>query len=215
MVSGPGHTGPKGISENTNAKDRNTFFKTYDRMQRSDRLDVVDSLIISSLSRNAKQSTFEIWDILRGFGHKISQEEIESRISILENKGIIKNYTIAVDPRKIPGRVTRVDLVRFRTSQALPRRLEGLKKYLRDAPFVVYSGRTRGSYDWITVKSFLSSDMADEESDIYRNLFGDILQTFEVYDFIPQTDISLHGLAYTETEYARFLKEWAPPFVGK
>ena len=184
------------------------------RMQNADRIDRVDSLIISALSRDARQSLFEIWDILRGLGHDISQEEIESRISSMEKRGIIRNYTITVDPKKIPGRVTRVDLVRFRTSQALPRRLEGLKKYLRDAPFVVYSGRTRGSYDWITVKSFISSDMADEESDIYRNLFGDILQTFEVYDFIPQTNISLHGLTYTETEYKRFLKEWAPPFIG-
>ena len=52
---------------------------------------------------------------------------------------------------------------------------------------MVYSGKTLGGYDWITVKSFLSKDMAYEENDVYRNLFGDILQTYEVYDFVPQT----------------------------
>lgn len=178
-------------------------------------VDTVDEAIISALSQNSKQDIFEIWDFLRGCGHNIPQEEIESRIADLEEQQVIKNYTISVDPKKIPGRVVRVDLVTFRTSQALPKRLEGLKKYLNDAPFVVYSGRTRGGYDWITVKSFLSDEMADEENDIYRNLFGDIIQTFEVYDFVPHTVASLHGLAYTEAEYNRFLKEWAPPFIGK
>ncbi|RNJ77472.1 MAG: Lrp/AsnC family transcriptional regulator [Nitrosopumilus sp. H8] len=178
-------------------------------------VDKVDELIISGLSHNSRQSTFEMWDFLKGFGYNISQEEIESRISVLEEEGVIRNYTISVDSNKIPTRVIRVDLVTFRTSQALPKRLEGLKKYLNDAPFVVFSGRTRGGYDWITVKSFLSNEMADEENDIYRNLFGDIIQVYEVYDFLPQTDASLAGLTYTESEYKRFLKEWAPPFIGK
>ena len=178
-------------------------------------VDRVDELIISALSQNSKQSNFELWDFLKGFGHNISEEEIESRKQILEEDGIIKKYTISVDSKKLPGRVIRVDLVTFRTSQALPKRLEGLKKYLNDAPFVIFSGKTRGGYDWITIKSFLTLEMADEENDIYRNLFGDILQTYEVYDFIPQTDASLYALTYTEAEYKRFLKEWFPPFIGK
>ena len=89
-----------------------------------------------------------------------------------------------------------------------------MKKYLNEAPFVLFSGRTRGGYDWITVKSFLSNEMADEENDIYRNLFGDIIQTYEVYDFVPQTEASIYALTYTEGEYKKFLKEWAPPFIG-
>ena len=178
-------------------------------------VDKIDEIIISGLGRNSRQSTFELWDFLKGFGHNVPQEEIESRISALEEEGVIKNYTIAVDSKKIPGRVIRVDLVTFRTSQALPKRLAGLRKYLNDAPFVMFSGRTSGGYDWITVKSFLSNEMAYEESDIYRNLFGDIIQVYEVYDFIPQTAASLNGLTYTEAEYKRFLKEWIPPFIGK
>lgn len=178
-------------------------------------VDRIDELIISVLSQNSRQGTSEIWDFLKGFGYNVSEEEIESRRQVLEDEGIIKSYTISVDVKKLPGRVIRVDLVTFRTSQALPKRLEGLRKYLKDAPFVVFSGKTRGGYDWITIKSFLTSDMADEENDIYRNLFGDILQTYEVYDFIPQTGASLYALTYTESEYRKFLKEWAPPFIGK
>ena len=178
-------------------------------------VDKIDELIISALSQNSRQTNFELWDFLKGFGHNVAEEEIESRKQVLEEEGIIKKYTISIDSRKLPGRVIRVDLVTFRTSQALPKRLEGLKKYLKDAPFVIFSGKTRGGYDWITIKSFLSSEMADEENDIYRNLFGDILQTYEVYDFVPQTDASLYALTYTEAEYKRFLKEWVPPFIGK
>lgn len=175
----------------------------------------MDELILSALSRDSRQGAGEIWDFLKGFGHNVPREEIESRIQALEDGGVIRGYTVSVDPAKLPGRTVRVDLVTFRTSQALPRRLEGLRKYLADAPFVVFSGRTRGGYDWITVKSFHSAEMADEESDIYRNLFGDILQTYEVYDFVPQTEASLYALSYTEPEYKRFLREWAPPFIGK
>lgn len=177
-------------------------------------IDKVDELIISALSQNSKQGAFEIWDFLKGFNYNLTEEEIESRISKLEEDGIIKGYTITVDSKKIPHKVVRVDLVTFRTSQALPKRLAGLKKYLNDAPFVLFSGRTRGGYDWITVKSFLSNEMADEENDIYRNLFGDIIQTYEVYDFVPQTEASIYALTYTEEEYKKFLKEWAPPFIG-
>lgn len=175
----------------------------------------MDELIISALSQNSKQVTFEIWDFLKGFNYNLTEEEIESRISKLEEEEIIKGYTITVDVKKIPHRVIRVDLVTFRTSQALPKRLEGLKRYLNDAPFVLFSGKTRGGYDWITVKSFLSNEMADNENDIYRNLFGDIIQTYEVYDFVPQTEASVYALTYTEEEYKKFLKEWVPPFIGQ
>ena len=177
-------------------------------------IDKVDELIISTMTENSRQKVFEIWDFLRGYNYNLTEEDIESRISKLEENGVIKGYTITVDIKKMPHRVVRVDLVTFRTSQALPKRLDGLKKYLDDAPFVLFSGRTRGGYDWITIKSFLSNEMADEESDIYRNLFGDIIQIYEVYDFIPQTNASFYALSYTEKEYKKFLKEWAPPFIG-
>lgn len=178
-------------------------------------VDAVDRLILSALSQDARQSSFELWDYLRGHGRNISSEEIESRIKTLEENGTIKGYTISVDSRKIPGRVIHIDLVQFRSSQALPKRLKGFKKYHSQAPFVVFSGKTLGGYDWITVKSFLNKEMAYEEHDIYRNLFGDILQIYEVYDFVPQTEASLYALTYTETEYKKFMHEWMPPFLGQ
>jgi hypothetical protein len=107
------------------------------------------------------------------------------------------------------------EIVRFKVSQHLASRLEGLKKYLTGAPFIMFSGRTRGRYDWITCQAFLSEEMADEETDIFRNSFGDIIQTYEVYDFIPVREASFHSLTYTNKEYREFLDEWIPPFSGR
>jgi DNA-binding Lrp family transcriptional regulator len=174
-------------------------------------LDNIDELILSTLSKNSEQDVKEIWDFLNGCGHRLTEEEIETRITRLEQNGVIAGYTISVDSTKIRRRVIRVVLLTFRTSQHLPKRLEGLKKYLADAPFVLFSGRTRGGIDWISVQSFPSEEMADEESDICRNVFGDIIQSYEVYDFMSIRDPSFHSLVYTSTDYKKFLEQWISP----
>lgn len=51
--------------------------------------DEIDELIISALSKDSRQDSAEVWDFLRGFGHNISQEEIESRITNLIDEGEI------------------------------------------------------------------------------------------------------------------------------
>jgi len=178
-------------------------------------IDNIDELILSALSKDSKQDTREIWDFLRDNGYNLSEDEIESRILRLEDDKVITGYTISVNTKKIRRRIIRVALVRFKFSQHLPSRIEGLKKYSADAPFVLFSGRTRGGYDWICVQSFLNEEMADEESDIYRNLFGDIIQSYEVYDFIPMKEPSYHSLTRIPEEYKRFLDEWIPPFLGR
>ncbi|MEP6576498.1 MAG: histidine kinase [Nitrososphaerota archaeon] len=178
-------------------------------------IDTVDDVILSALSKDAKQDIHEIWDYLRESGYELTIDDIECRIKTLEDDGAISHYTIAVNSNKIKHRIIRVALVTFRNSQHLPSRLDGLKKYLADAPFVLYSGKTRGGYDWICVQVFPSENIADQESDIYRNLFGDIIQTYETYDLLPLKEPSLHALTYTNKEYKRFLDEWIPPFLGK
>ena len=178
-------------------------------------VDAVDEMILSILSRNSKQDTIEIWDILRDHGYYLTEKEIESKITKLQDQGVIKQYTISVDTKKLRRRIMRIALVKFKVSQHLGSRLEVLKKYLSDAPFVMFCGRTRGGYDWITCQAFLSEEMADEESDIFRNLFGDIIQTYEVYDFIPAREASFQALTHTSKEYRKFLDEWVIPFLGR
>tara|TARA_Y100001963_G_C6760890_1_gene439421 strand:- start:305 stop:838 length:534 start_codon:yes stop_codon:yes gene_type:complete len=175
--------------------------------------DEIDELIISALSKDSRQDSAEIWDFLRGFGHSITREEIESRISKLCEEGVITGYSITINPIKLPQRIIRTTLITFKVSQSLRKRTESLKKYLTDAPFVIFSGSTKGGLDWITIRAFPSVEIADEETDIFRNLFGDIIQTYQVYDFAPTKEVSLHALSYTEKEHKEFLKEWMPPFL--
>ena len=175
--------------------------------------DEIDELIISALSKDSRQDSAEVWDFLRGFGHNISQEEIESRITNLIDEGVITGYSITINPKKLPQRIIRTTLITFKVSQSLKKRTESLEKYLGDAPFVVFSGSTKGGLDWITIRAFPSVEIADEETDIFRNLFGDIIQTYQVYDFAPTKEVSLHALSYTEKEHKEFLKEWMPPFL--
>ena len=175
-------------------------------------VDDVDELILSTLSKDSKQHTKEISDFLKDHGCSISEKEIESRIIKLEENGVITGYTISIDTKKINRRVIRVALVTFKTSQHLRSRIECLKKYLADAPFVIFSGRTRGGYDWISIQAFKTEETADEESDIYRNLFGDIIQSYAVYDFVSIKEPSFLSLMHSDKEYKRFLNEWIPTF---
>ena len=88
--------------------------------------DEIDELIISTLSKDSRQDSAEIWDFLRGFGHNITQEEIESRISKLTEEGVITGYSITIDPKKLPQRIIRTTLITFKVSQSLKKRTESL-----------------------------------------------------------------------------------------
>jgi DNA-binding Lrp family transcriptional regulator len=171
-------------------------------------LDAIDELILSALSKNAKQDLNEIRDYLNDYGYNLNTGEIDTRIKTLENEKVISGYTISIDANKVKHKLIRVVLVTFRSSQHLTTRMKVLKKFSDDAPFVLFSGRTRGGYDWITILLSSSLDNADEESDVYRNLFGDIIQDFEIYDFYPANGHNSNAFTYTSKEYTKFLGEW-------
>jgi DNA-binding Lrp family transcriptional regulator len=64
-------------------------------------LDNIDELILSTLSKNSRQDSKEIWDFLMGCGYTLTEEEIGSRIARLEAEGIIAGYTISVNSTNI------------------------------------------------------------------------------------------------------------------
>jgi Lrp/AsnC family leucine-responsive transcriptional regulator len=171
-------------------------------------LDAIDEIILSALSKNAKQDLSEIRDYLKGYGHNLNPDEIDTRIKTLENEKVISAYTICIDTNKVKLKIMRIILVTFRSSQHLTTRIRVLKKFSDDAPFVLFSGRIRGGYDWIAILLASSTENADEESDMYRNLFGDIIQNFEVYDFCPTKGPNSTAFTYTSKEYTKFLGEW-------
>ncbi len=171
-------------------------------------LDAIDELILSALSKNAKQDLNEMRDYLNDYGYNLNLGEIDTRIKTLEDEKVILGYTISIDTNRVKYKLMRVVLVTFRSSQHLTTRMKVLKKFSDDAPFVLFSGRTRGGYDWITILLSSSTEDADEESDIYRNLFGDIIQNFEIYDFYPTNGSNSNAFTYTRKEYTKFLGEW-------
>ena len=62
-------------------------------------------------------------------------------------------------------------------------RLEGLKKYFTDAPFVPLLWSHKTAMTWTSVQSFLTQEMAHQESQYYtfRRLFGDIIRWYITY----------------------------------
>ncbi|HEU4823168.1 MAG TPA: hypothetical protein VFS97_07070 [Nitrososphaeraceae archaeon] len=80
---------------------------------------------------SSKQDTVEIWDILRDHDCYLTEKEIESKITKLQDEGVIKQYTITVDTKKLRHRIIRIALVRLRVSQHLGGRFEGLKIFVR------------------------------------------------------------------------------------
>ena len=58
-------------------------------------VDTVDELILSALSRNSKQDTIEIWDLLRDRGYSLTEEEIESKLPNFKMKENKELYNIS------------------------------------------------------------------------------------------------------------------------
>ncbi len=171
-------------------------------------LDAIDELILSALSKNAKQDLNEMRDYLNDYGYNLNLGEIDTRVKTLEDEKVISRYTINIDTSRVKHKLMRVVLVTFRSSQHLTTRIKVLKKFSDEAPFVLFSGRTRGGYDWIAILLSSSTENADEESDIYRNLFGDIIQNFEIYDLYPINGSNSNAFTYTSKEYTKVLGEW-------
>ncbi len=122
----------------------------------------IDELILSALSKNS-QDLNEMRDYLNDYGYNLNLGEIDTRIKTLEDEKVIAGCTISIDINKVKQRLMRVVLVTFRSSQHLTTRMKVLKKFSDDAPFVLFSGRTRGGYDWITILLSSSTENADEE----------------------------------------------------
>jgi len=171
-------------------------------------LDAIDEIILSALCKNSKQDLNETREYLKGYGYNLNPDEIDTRIKTLEDEKVISAYTISIDTNKVKLNIIRVVLVTFRSSQHLTTRIRVLEKFSGDAPFVLFSGRIRGGYDWVTILLASSTENADVESDMYRNLFGDIIQSFEVYDFYPTKGPNSNAFSYTSKEYTKFLGEW-------
>ena len=145
-------------------------------------IDDLDKKILNMLIANGRQSSREITKKLAEEGIKISERGLGKRIARLERKKIITGYTAIVDMKRVNMGIPRLVTVKLSSPKDFVKRLSEMKTYLADAPFCDFSARSNGSFDWIELKFFNNVEQANEEADLYRTWFGDIIEDYQSYD---------------------------------
>ena len=169
----------------------------------------IDEIIMSCLSQNAKMSTKEIATEFRRNGIDRTERAILGRIHRLEQNGTIPGYTLKTKPQSYEGKVIRFILISFKTSKLFEERAEMFTNYLSTAPFAAFAARTRGEYDWINIKVFPNTKVANMESDSYRTLFGDVIDKYMAFDLTPIKGPDFaHAANHSKKEFYQFLETW-------
>jgi hypothetical protein len=81
--------------------------------------------------------------------------------------------------------------------------------YLQKAPFAAFAARTRGEYDWVNIKIFPNTKIANQESDTYRIAFGDIIEKYEAFDLtVVRHPTFIQAMNYSIKEFYEFCEKW-------
>ena len=167
------------------------------------RIDVIDRQILNLLIANARDSTRTIVKKLKGMGTEMSERGVGKRIARLEKLQIIHGYTTMVDLKQVNMPILRLITVKFSSPKDFVTRLDEMKQYLSNAPYCDFSARTNGSIDWIELKFFNNHEQAQQEEDLYRAWFGDIMEDYRSYDL----DIHKMGWQlFDEEDFKRFIQ---------
>lgn len=171
--------------------------------QKEIKIDLIDRQILNLLISNARESTRTIVKKLADLGTEMSERGVGKRIARLEKLGIIRGYTAMVDLAQVNMPILRLITVKFTSPKDFVSRLDEMKQYLSNAPFCDFSARTNGNIDWIELKFFNNHDQAQQEEDLYRAWFGDIMEDYRSYDL----DIHKMGWQlFDEEDFNRFIK---------
>jgi len=166
-------------------------------------IDETDRQILNLLITNARDSTRTIVKKLTGIGINMSERGIGKRIARLEKLGVIHGYTTMVDLNQVNMPILRLVTVKFTSPKDFVMRLENMKEYLANAPYCDFSARTNGNIDWIELKFFNTHEQAQQEEDLYRAWFGDIIEDYRSYDL----DIHKMGWQlFDEEDFNRFIQ---------
>ena len=167
------------------------------------RIDAIDRQILNLLIANARDSTRTIVKKLEGMGTEMSERGVGKRIARLEKLEIIHGYTTMVDLKQVNMPILRLITVKFSSPKDFVTRLDEMKQYLSNAPYCDFSARTNGSIDWIELKFFNNHEQAQQEEDLYRAWFGDIMEDYRSYDL----DIHKMGWQlFDEEDFNRFIQ---------
>ncbi len=166
-------------------------------------IDGVDRQILNLLIANARDSTRTIVKKLAGIGINMSERGVGKRIARLERLNVIHGYTTMVDLNQVNMPILRLITVKFTSPKDFVTRVEAMKEYLNNAPYCDFSARTHGNIDWIELKFFNNHEQAQQEEDLYRAWFGDIIEDYRSYDL----DIHKMGWQlFDELDFNRFIQ---------
>jgi DNA-binding Lrp family transcriptional regulator len=171
--------------------------------------DDISEIIISCLIKNSRISSQQICDELKSKGIKRSPRAILERIRNLEEEGKIGGYTLKPTAKNFEMVVIRLILIGFKTSPIFNERVAMFTSYLQTAPFVAFAARTRGDYDWINIKIFPNTKIANQESDTYRTMFGDIIDKYTAFDLtVVRPPAFIQAANYSISDFYSFLQRW-------
>jgi len=154
-------------------------------------------------------SSQQICTELRSRGITRSARAVLERIRNLEEEGRIGGYTLKPTGKNFEKVVIRLILITFKTSSIFNERVAMFTSYLQTAPFVAFAARTRGDYDWINVKIFPNTKIANQESDTYRTMFGDIIEKYTAFDLtIVRPPAFIQATNYPVQDFYNFLHSW-------
>ncbi|MGI0070013.1 MAG: Lrp/AsnC family transcriptional regulator [Nitrosotalea sp.] len=106
-------------------------------------LDEIDERILAELSKNSRRSYNQLADILG-----ISPNTVLKRIKNMESQGIIKNYSLVVDHKKLGYDVTAIIEI------TVKEKLAEIEKKLAQIPNIYEVYDITGTSDCIVVASF-------------------------------------------------------------
>lgn len=169
----------------------------------------ISDIIISCLIKNARMSSQQICTELKARGIKRSARAVLERIRNLEEEGRIGGYTLKPTSKNFEKVVVRLILISFKTLPIFNERVAMFTSYLQTAPFVAFAARTRGEYDWINIKVFPNTKVANQESDSYRTMFGDIIEKYTAFDLTIVRPPAFYQVTnYTIQDFYNFLQSW-------
>jgi DNA-binding Lrp family transcriptional regulator len=168
-------------------------------------VDKTDLKIAQILANNASASAEFISVQLKTKHISLTSRAIRKRIKILENKGVIKKYITIFDENISGTTYKRLVLVKFRNTTNFLQRVEAYKQYISDSPFCTFALRIRGDFDWIHYKCFPTKELADREEDLFRSIFGDIINEHGSYDV--EIEKNMFNNIIQEENVKSFLKQ--------
>ena len=109
--------------------------------------DKVDERILSELLKNSRRSYNQLADIL-----KISPNTVLKRVKDMESQGVIKDYSVIVDHKKVGYEVTAIIEI------AAKEKLTGIERKLAQIPNIYGVYDVTGTSDAIIIGSFKNTN---------------------------------------------------------